>query len=195
MPNWNAFDSVLFIYFIIFFLIRVQHERNSKKVNKIKSKNDLLEKVPVLFVFLGCILFPLLYLFTPLFNFANYKVELWAGIAGTVIGIFGLWLYWKAHNKLGIQFSPGLEIKESHELITEGIYRNIRHPMYSAFFIFSICQLLLMGNWFASPAALVSFSILYFTRVKREEAFMLEQFGESYQKYISNTKRIIPKIL
>ncbi len=195
IPNWKVFDLVFFVYFIIGFFIRSPHERNSKKANKTKTKKDSLEVVTVLLVAFGGILFPLVYWFTPLFNFANYEINLWAGIAGSIIGIFGLLLFWIAHSKLGIQFSPGLEIKESHILITDGIYSQIRHPMYSAYFLTSLSQLLLIGNWFVGPAFFISFSILYIARVKREESFMVEQFGQSYQDYILKTKRLIPKIL
>jgi len=195
MPNWSLFDFVFLVVFIISFIIRVPHEKVNRNSVITKSKFDSLEKIGLFFVGSGALIFPLIYLFTPLFNFANYNVNPWTASAGAILSIPGLWLFWRSHNDLGRQFSPKLEIKESHALITEGVYKHIRHPMYSASLLNSISQLLLIGNWIVAPSYLLSFSFLYLTRVKREEALMLKQFGESYKNYMNNTNRLFPKYL
>ena len=65
--------------------------------------------------------------------------------------------------------------------MTEGIYRFVRHPMYSAFFAWGVAQALLLPNWIAGPAGLVGFAILFFGRVGREEQMMIEAFGDQYR--------------
>ncbi len=195
MPNWSLFDCLFLIVFIISFIIRLPYERANRNSVIIKSKFDSLEKVGLFFVGSGALIFPIIYLFTPLFNFANYNVNPWTASAGAILSIPGLWLFWRSHSDLGRQFSPKLEIKESHALITKGVYKHIRHPMYTASLVCSISQLLLIGNWIVAPSYLLSFSFLYLNRVTREEALMLKQFGESYKNYKTNTNRLFTKYL
>ena len=76
--------------------------------------------------------------------------------------------------------------------MTEGIYRRVRHPMYSAFWLWAIAQALLLSNWIAGFAGLAGFGILFFGRVAREERMMLETFGDSYRAYMARTGQGLP---
>ena len=79
--------------------------------------------------------------------------------------------------------------------MTDGLYRYVRHPMYSAFFLWALAQALLLPNWFAGPAGLVGFGTLFFFRVGQEEQLMLETFGEQYRAYMQRTARHHPENL
>ena len=103
------------------------------------------------------------------------------------------WLFWRSHKDLDRQFSPILEIQESHKLITHGVYKNIRHPMYAALLLNSCCQLLLIGNWVVAPAYLIALSGLYLSRVEKEEMLMLKQFGGEYSSYMNKSYRLFPR--
>ena len=87
-----------------------------------------------------------------------------------------------------------LEIQEGHALITEGVYRHIRHPMYAACFLWAIAQLLLLNNWIAGPAFLASFTLLYLRRVPREEQMLLGHFAVEYRAYVARTGRLVPRV-
>ena len=87
-----------------------------------------------------------------------------------------------------------VELREGHELITNGLYARIRHPMYAAIFLFSIAQGLLLANWLAGWGALVAFASLYFARVQSEEKLMLDTFGDEYRDYIRRTGRLFPSL-
>lgn len=81
-----------------------------------------------------------------------------------------------------------------HALVTQGIYRHMRHPIYAAQWLWGIAQPLLLQNWIAGLAGLVSFLPVYLYRVPREEQMMLEHFGEEYRSYMGRTGRIIPRL-
>ena len=83
---------------------------------------------------------------------------------------------------------------EGHTLITSGIYRQIRHPMYASQFIWSIAQMLLIQNWIAGPAGLIVLVPFYLLRRRAEETMMLEQFGDQYREYLESTGSILPKL-
>ncbi|MCL6613199.1 MAG: hypothetical protein K6U03_01040 [Firmicutes bacterium] len=58
------------------------------------------------------------------------------------------------------------------QLVTQGIYGTIRHPMYASQLLWGIAQALLLQNWIAGPAGLAAFLPLYLVRVPREERMM-----------------------
>jgi protein-S-isoprenylcysteine O-methyltransferase Ste14 len=101
-----------------------------------------------------------------------------------------LWTHWRC--ALGRNWSISLDVRENHELVSNGIYQRVRHPMYSAFWLWAIAQALLLPNWIAGFAGLAGFAILFFDRVAREERMMLETFGDSYRTYMARTGRVFP---
>lgn len=137
---------------------------------------------------------PLVGVFTPWFGFAVYDLPNWMDWLGTVFFVLAIWLFWRSHADLGLNWSASLEIRENHSLVDTGVYRYIRHPMYAAFWLWGIAQALLLHNWVYGLSYLVSFLPMYIMRVPQEEQMMLDTFGEQYQDYITRTGRVIPKI-
>jgi protein-S-isoprenylcysteine O-methyltransferase Ste14 len=105
-----------------------------------------------------------------------------------------LWLFRRSHVDLGRNWSVTLKVREQHVLVTSGVYRFVRHPMYSSFFLLGVAQLLLLPNWLAGVSGLVGAGLLFGFRVLREEKMMLETFGDEYRSYMAVTKRVIPWI-
>jgi protein-S-isoprenylcysteine O-methyltransferase Ste14 len=105
----------------------------------------------------------------------------------------GNWVFWRSHRDLGTNWSPTLEIREQHTLVTHGIYRRIRHPMYLSIWLLVIAQALILQNYIAGFSGLVPFALLYFLRVPKEERMMREEFGKAYDEYLLVTGRILPK--
>ncbi|GAA6623791.1 protein-S-isoprenylcysteine O-methyltransferase [Scytonema sp. NUACC26] len=103
-----------------------------------------------------------------------------------------LWLFWRAHHDLGQNWSPTLQIRAGHTLISNGVYQYIRHPMYTSVLLWCVAQALLLPNWIAGFSGLMSFSIACTTRIDREERMLLDRFGEEYEAYKQSTKRLVP---
>jgi len=103
-----------------------------------------------------------------------------------------LLLFYRSHADLGRNWSISLQIRNEHRLVTTGIYRLIRHPMYSSFFLFAVAQLMLLPNWFAGATGLVGVGMLYAFRIRQEERMMIERFGAEYRDYMAHTARLIP---
>ena len=82
-----------------------------------------------------------------------------------------------SHRDLGISWSPFGEVTPAGGLVTGGVYRWVRHPMYASFFLFNIGMLALTSNWLSAPA-LLGMLWLYFSRVDHEEGMMLRLFGD-----------------
>ena len=194
MKGLNIFEIALIVNMIIGFIIRFPYEKMNSKSPKIDNNHNFKESFFLILTFTGGLTLPILYFLTPWFDFANFEVNYFLGAIGVLLIIPSNWLFWRSHKDLDRQFSPKLEIKESHQLITHGVYKNIRHPMYSALLLNSCCQLLLIGNWVVAPAYLIGLSCLYLTRVGNEENLMLKHFGNEYVAYANRTHRLFPKL-
>lgn len=139
-------------------------------------------------------LLPFAATFTSWLRFADYTLPLPVGLMGTLILAAGLWLLWRAHADLGPNWTPSLIIRDGHTLVTGGIYRSVRHPMYTAHWLWAVAQGLLIQNWIAGLAGLAVFAPLYVLRVGPEEAQLRAHFGEAYRAYEKRTGRLWPKL-
>ncbi len=119
----------------------------------------------------------------------------WVAWAGVAPDAAALWLFRRSHADLGRNWSISLELREQHALVKSGVYRFIRHPMYTSFFLLGVAQALLLPNWLAGLAGIAGAGVLFGFRVAREERMMLESFGEEYRAYMAHTKRIVPWIV
>jgi protein-S-isoprenylcysteine O-methyltransferase Ste14 len=137
---------------------------------------------------------PLFYLFTSWLDFADYDLPGLLGWVGTAVFAGALLLLWRSHADLGRNWSATLKVREGHTLVTAGVYRYLRHPMYAAHWLWAIAQALLIENWLAGLALLVTFLPLCLIRIPREEQMMLENFGEQYRQYMNRTGRLIPRL-
>jgi len=137
---------------------------------------------------------PLLYVLTSWLDFADYQLPMWAGWVGVAIFAASAWLLWRSHADLGLNWLPTPDIREGHTLVTDGVFRYIRHPMYAAHWLWAIAQPLLLHNWIAGLSMAASMLPLYLVRVRQEEEMMLEHFGEEYRLYMGRTGRVIPRL-
>lgn len=194
MMHLQASNLIYVGVLITYIGIRGFYAQQAKHNTKVSSRVDARERIMVLAVFVASTLLPVIYLFTPFLAFGDYHLPPAVTWSGAVIGVAALWLFWRSHVDLGRNWSITLEMRDGHELVTRGVYRSIRHPMYAALWLLSLAQGLLVQNWLAGWAALAAFATLYFVRVPREEEMMSSFFGDSYDSYARSTGRIIPRI-
>ena len=67
-------------------------------------------------VFSGMMVIPIFYLFTPLFDFADYQLPIWAGIFGVVLWFPAVILFYFSYRDLGVNWSLTLEMRDEHSL-------------------------------------------------------------------------------
>jgi protein-S-isoprenylcysteine O-methyltransferase Ste14 len=187
-------NSVFLVGFVAYIVIRGVYARRIKSVEKSHRQVDGLEKFLLLLVIPSSLLLPVLYLFTPLLSFADYRLPSFAPWCGAVVMLAALWLFWRSHADLGLNWSPTLELRKDHRFIEHGVYRSIRHPMYASIFLWGIAQGLLVPNWLAGWSAFVPFAVMYVLRTPREERMMCEFFGQEYRDYMRRTGRLFPRI-
>jgi len=115
----------------------------------------------------------------------------WLRWAGFALGLASLALWTWTQAALGKEWSPQLQLREEHHLLTSGPYTRVRHPLYTAMFGVGIAFALVTANWFFALLAVAMIAGLV-VRVPREEQMMIEEFGEEYKAYMQRTRRFFP---
>jgi protein-S-isoprenylcysteine O-methyltransferase Ste14 len=114
-------------------------------------------------------------------------------LIGVFLVVSSMSLGISARIRLGANWTPAEEfqIKHHHELIADGIYRYIRHPLYLSFTLAIVGAELVAQSYLVFPFLLIwSFSNYRFA--KREEVLLLYHFGDQYRDYVKKTKMFIP---
>jgi len=122
----------------------------------------------------------------------SFPLPFWLRWAGVALGLASLALWTWTHVVLGTLWSPQLQLRTNHRLVTSGPYSQIRHPMYVAIWVWAMSLGLVIANWIPIIfTALVV--VLFVARVPHEEQMMLERFGDEYREYMKSTERFLPK--
>lgn len=115
----------------------------------------------------------------------------WLGAVITIAGL--LYTVW-ARTHLGSNWSGSVTIKQDHSLIQTGPYAITRHPIYTGFITGIAGSAIALGEW----RGLAAFALVVlgtWRKLRKEEEWLTEQFGEEYTQYMDRVKGLIPYIL
>ena len=194
MRNHVVFRVILSMLYILFWFARLYYMRRGKASGERVSRTrpDRLRIALISSFGLAGAVVGLLYVFAPQrTRWATLPTPTWSRWIGVALGVVAMPLFIWTHHALGKNWSVDLVIKEEHTLITSGPYRWVRHPMYTSFFVQSLAFFLLSANWVIGLAGLAT-SVLGASRVDKEEALMIEEFGDQYRAYMQRTGRFLP---
>lgn len=193
MHLWTA-KATLILGIAAVAAIRAPHGHRSSQTKIIKSKRGRLEIVLLSLMWLGSVILPILWVATPFFSFADYPLHPALYAAGVLLFSLGLWLFHRSHVDLSTNWSASLNIRENHALITSGVYRRVRHPMYSSILLQAVGQTLIAPNWIVGGFYLCACILMISFRVGPEERMLLQLFGDRYQIYKRKSQLLIPGI-
>jgi len=111
-----------------------------------------------------------------------------AGIAALGIA-FAIW----ARRHLGENWSATITLKEGHELIRSGPYRHIRHPIYTGMLTGLSGTALALGEYRALLSLAIAVSAFYF-KARKEERYLVQEFGEGFRKHREHTGMFLPRL-
>lgn len=190
----NNIEKILYLVsFLVFLIIRKYYTAKYRKVEIVKNKKKAIDIVLLSFSGMGMVI-PLVYVFSPVFDFANYNRPFWLTIIGVMVLVVANILLWFSHHNLRSNWTPTLAIKKEHKLVDNGVYRFIRHPMYAAHIYWALGQIAILPNWIAGFSFIIFAVLILILRIKDEENMMVEQFGDEYMDYMKHTGIIFPKI-
>jgi protein-S-isoprenylcysteine O-methyltransferase Ste14 len=110
---------------------------------------------------------------------------------GLVMLASGLALAVWARLCLGRNWSGTVTVKQDHELVRSGPYRFVRHPIYCGLLLAILGTAFAIGEW----RALIAFALIVASlvlKIRTEERFMQETFGDDYERYRAAVAALIP---
>jgi len=115
-----------------------------------------------------------------------------AGSASALIVTGALVVTW-GQQALGKNFTDTVVTRKEHTLVTNGPYRWVRNPLYSSYFVIVTGTTLLMSNWYPAVVG-AGVLALVVIRTRKEEANLIERFGDDYRDYMQRVGRFFPRI-
>ena len=178
----------LWILFAAYWLV------SALKRKKTKQRESILQRLAYIApIFIAVFL---LYNFRAAFGwlatyFVPHTVEVqWAGVAVMVMGLaIAVW----ARVHLGTNWSGVVTLKEGHELIRTGPYRNIRHPIYTGILIGFLGSAIVNGQVRGLVAVAVIWASFYI-KARREEKLLTQEFGPKFAEHKQHTGMFLPKL-
>jgi len=177
----------LWILFAAYWLI------SALKRKKTKQRESIVDRLTYIS--------PLVIAFSLLYNpranfswlaiyFVPHTVEVeWAGVAVMALGM-GIAIWARVH--LGTNWSGVVTLKEGHELIRTGPYRNMRHPIYTGILVAFLGNVMVNGQ----VRGLIALAIIwasFFIKARREEVFLTQEFGPKFEEHTRHTGMFLPK--
>lgn len=115
-------------------------------------------------------------------------------LAALALGLIDTGLVIWMYRSLGLNVSAVHEVRTGATLVTHGPYRWIRHPLYTFGFLMFAALALMTGLVVWVGIAGLAFAAFILWRVPREEARLIEVFGDEYRAYMRRTGRFFPKL-
>jgi len=192
MNSWYA-KGIVLIASVVMVVIRAPHGQRSRTTKVTKSRKGTLEIFLLTVAWIAFFL-PIVWIVTPWLAFADFPLHPIPLVLGSLLMALSLWLFHRSHADLGTNWSVTLEIRESHRLVTEGLYRVVRHPMYLALLLYGLGLAAVVPNWIVGPSYAAAMLLLFALRLGPEERLMRDQFKGEYDAYAARTKRLIPGV-
>ena len=115
------------------------------------------------------------------------SAQFWVGAVVTVAGLgFAVW----ARVHLGEYWSGNVTLKEGHRLIRSGPYALVRHPIYTGI-LFGMLGSAIALDQVRGVVAFVIFLVSFIGKLRKEEEWLTEEFGEEYLRYKREVRALL----
>ncbi|NOY27894.1 MAG: isoprenylcysteine carboxylmethyltransferase family protein [Oligoflexia bacterium] len=178
---------------VAFVGIRLVYERAWRPAVRV-SRHDRREHVLTV-LFGGAQIFPLVaWVLGDGLASADLALAAPLRVVGVALCVGGVALFWWVHATLGENFSPRLDMRPGHTLVTTGPYRWVRHPMYTTNLLLVPGWGLLTGNALVFVLPAVALVVMLAVRLPDEESMLAERFGDEWRVWAAQTGRLLPRL-
>jgi protein-S-isoprenylcysteine O-methyltransferase Ste14 len=188
-----VFEIIVFIL-VCFQLVIMTNNKQNKPDQKGESRFTNSTRYLMISLQYTSVLIVILSFFNNKIRIGIIEVPLIIHIIGIAFMLLGLSIRMVSMRQLGKYYSTLLFTNKDHQLITTGMYKYIRHPIYSGDIVFYLGYGFALSNYIVFMLIMVAFISAYLIRIKQEEKMMMEGFGDVYREYCNTTKKLIPFI-
>ena len=200
MDSELLFRIVLAVKSLAYIVPRFYYRRQAARANpsgetELRNVSESKLRLALMAVSgLGANLLTLLWIINPVWlRWSRLPLPDWLRWVGVVVGAIAVWLGYLAHRTLGTNYTATLKRMEGRRFVVQGVYRWVRHPMYTSFFAVLAADFLLTANWLIGLLGMV-YSLVIVERVGHEERILLESFGDEYRQYMRRVGRFFPRL-
>ncbi|MEK9179236.1 MAG: isoprenylcysteine carboxylmethyltransferase family protein [Patescibacteria group bacterium] len=171
--------------------IKAQTAQKAKPAEKKKKTFFYLFQRHALTFPIAIVVFQLIGL--PIFIAPVSDIGLYIGFSMVLVGAF---ISIHARRILADNWTHAFDyqVKIKHELIISGIYKYIRHPIYTGMIVCFVGAEIVARSYLFIPLFIIMFLWAYF-QGKSEERILRSHFGVQYEKYMTKSKMLIPFLL
>jgi protein-S-isoprenylcysteine O-methyltransferase Ste14 len=137
---------------------------------------------------LGYVLFP------AALTWASLPLPAWLRWIGLPLGLASAVLMAWTLSHLGKNLTDTVFVRRDATLVTTGPYAWVRHPFYVTAALLMAAATLLAANWLIGLLSVIVLALLAI-RTPKEEAMLMERFGDAYRAYAARTGRFWPRML
>lgn len=120
-------------------------------------------------------------------------IEILVAILSVLAAYASVLLLASVKKHLGKHWALGARVVEGHELVTDGPYARVRHPLYLAMFGLLAGAVIGVSSIAGAIAALAAFAAGTALRVRAEDRLLAETFGAKFEDYRKRVPAFIPK--
>lgn len=194
-PDPQIFRWLLLLVLLLNGTITAYHRSRARSEETIpRSAESLALRLSrVLLSLPGMLLMLAFLIHPPWIAWSSLAIPAWSRWIGVFVGLgvtpLNVWML----RSLGRNISETILTKESHELVTTGPYRWLRHPLYSFGLLMIGGLSLIAANWLMAALALAAVVFFSVVIIPREEAELVKKFGSRYEDYRRDTGRLLPR--
>ena len=116
----------------------------------------------------------------------------WLRWIAAVCAVICLLLTSVCWSRMGTHWRMDISLKGEEELITDGPFRHVRHPIYALSMLLMICSAVVVPTLPMLVVAIAHLVLSYF-KARNEENHLLTVHGDLYRRYLARTGRFFPK--
>jgi protein-S-isoprenylcysteine O-methyltransferase Ste14 len=183
----SAIISDLWMLFALYWLLSALNRKKTKQRESIVQR--LLYMLPLVVAFYLLYKGDLRHGWLGTYFVPHTPLVQWLGVMITAAGMaIACW----ARIHLGANWSGVVTLKEGHELIRTGPYRNIRHPIYTGILLAFFGNVVELGQ-VRGLIALAVIWLSFYIKARREESFLVQEFGPKFKEHTQHTGMFLPK--
>jgi protein-S-isoprenylcysteine O-methyltransferase Ste14 len=195
--NENIFRILAAVILISGMAISSYYRRKADRDSGEKLSRKVDGNAMMTFIRIGGLILwlsPFVYLINPSWMaWAKVGFPDWVRWLGVGLGILcTLGIYW-LFSSIGTGITPVSATRKEHKLVTRGPYRWVRHPLYTVGSTMFVAFGMMADNWFIALLGVLAF-VGMAIRTPKEEANLIEKFGDEYREYMKRTGRFLPKL-
>ncbi|HVN93130.1 MAG TPA: isoprenylcysteine carboxylmethyltransferase family protein [Terracidiphilus sp.] len=183
---YELFFPAIWVAFFAYWQVKAANTKTTERLEPAASRMLRVTIFLIIFALVSPLRIPLPWLYVHL-----WPVGLWPFWIGAAVNVTGLVFAVWAREHLGRNWSRSVTIKQDHELITTGPYSTLRHPIYTGILTGFVGSAIAITQ-VRGVVALVLMFISFWLKLRMEEKWMRQQFGETYIDYTLHTAALVP---